>query len=111
MSEPRYLEIMSDVGKDGKKDGRGKFVRGTEGDKLRLRREGVDWIDWTGREEMAAAQVKAEPSEFNKIAHGFCYHAKNHLLKPPGPNSRSSANFSPVSSPQSSSSFVDHQHV
>ncbi len=58
VAEPRLLQIMNGLGLD-----EGEIRWMTEGDKLRLRREGLDFIDLTGRSGLVEGGHEAEPSE------------------------------------------------
>lgn len=56
LAEARYLEVFDGPG------GQGQLKWLTEGDKLRLRRANIDFIDWTGR-TLVAPQHQAASSE------------------------------------------------
>lgn len=57
LAEPRLLQLFN--GKDA--EGETKWM--TEGDKMGLRRQGIDWIDLTGRDSLVSPTFDARPSE------------------------------------------------
>jgi hypothetical protein len=58
LAEQRLLQLFN--GKDA--GGEPKWM--TEGDKMGLRRQGIDWIDLTGRDSLVSPDFDARPSEY-----------------------------------------------
>ncbi|RSH93484.1 hypothetical protein EHS25_007840 [Saitozyma podzolica] len=56
LAEPRLLQLFN--GKDA--GGEPKWM--TEGDKMGLRRQGIDWIDLTGRDSLVSPDFDARPN-------------------------------------------------
>ena len=54
LAEPRFLQVMEG-------DETSSWM--TEGDKMRLRRRNLDFIDWTGRHDLVDPDHQAEASE------------------------------------------------
>jgi hypothetical protein len=57
LAEPKLLQLFN--GKDAV--GETKWM--TEGDKMGLRRQGIDWIDLTGRDSLVSPRFDTKPSE------------------------------------------------